>query len=504
MNRLGRALALLCGVLAAEFLPLDHPASASIEFLARCGRLPGLLAATRPYNIDTVHAALTGLDSAMLTPRERLERARALDYLSTLAQSNRTQRLHISLSVQASVDGPDSSDAFTRGTLAAAYRFGRFSMVNRVQGDLKRHSALRYDELDRTFKKGVPADMPQAYLAYSGDHFGILLGRNSVQWGPGRYGHLMLSDHQPSLNMVSASACLGFLRFTTLSAKLAPLPDPLSDWNRYLSASRLSIQITPEAYLAVNQSIVYAGVNRPFEPYYVLPSYLYYFSQFGFTNSNSSENTFLSADGEWRVRKKVNLYFEFLADDFQVDSDPVSRGVQNAIAWLLGAECTEFASVYGAGMEFIHLNSYVYKHIGGWPTHYIANPHGGVLGDALGPDAEALHLRLSRECGRHGGAELRYTLVRRGERNDILGTWDPWDRADDAIPYGTVESTHRMSLCGKLVNWKGLSAMGEAGYSLTRNPGHVQDRENSGPLFRLNLDYRFDTAFHWDFRGTLR
>ncbi|MFH0920910.1 MAG: capsule assembly Wzi family protein [Fibrobacterota bacterium] len=498
LGRLCLAFAFLSGAALGEFLPLDHPVYRPLDFLVRNGRIPALNSATRPYDADAAFNALSALDTAALSLRERTERTIALAYLGDRGTPGKAHRLRISLSLNGTGEKADSTDYFARGALGLVYSFGNFTFVDRVQADRGSDTA-RFDQLDRQFKKSVPADMPQAYLAWSGKHFGALFGRNSAQWGPGRFHHLLLSDHQPSLNMVSAWARLGFLKATSLSAKL----NPVIGWDRYFSAMRLSFQITPDAYLAINQSIVYAGEHRPFELYYLLPCYLYYFSQFGFTHSNESENIFLSADGEWRVRDKVNLYFEFLADDFQVDSDPISKGVQNAVAFVLGAECPELNDVYSAGAEYTRANSYVYKHMGGWPTHYIANTHGGVLGDELGPDAEALHLWSARQCGRYTSVRMRYDLTRRGDLNSVYGTWDAYDKADEPMPHGTVETTHTLALKWERVNWNGLSAGTEAGYLWTSNQFHIAGNNASGPLFQLSLDYRFQTVLRWDTRESL-
>jgi hypothetical protein len=497
MAHLALALILIFTGAYAYFLPLDHPAYEPLDFLAGQGLLPALNGNTKPYEAEKAAAALAVLDTSRLTRLQKYYWQQASDYLGLFSAPRKDNALLLEMYLHGSNDYFDTASHLFRGCGGVTYSYGRFTLSNRVSADLT-DQKLRFDHLDRQFKSDIPSDMPQAYLSYSGGHFGLLAGRNALKWGPGKFGNLILGDHQPSMNMLSGWGRIGFLNGYTVSAKLGAM----GDTNRYFSATRLVISVSRDISLALNQSVVYSGLKRGPELYYILPSYIYYFSQFGFSGGNETENAFVGADGEWRIRNKVRLYFEFLADDFQVDRDPVSQGTQNALAWLAGAECPALFTNGGGGVEYARINSYVYKHLGGRATHYIANLHGGVIGDALGPDAEELDLWADARVTQHLKGRLHYALVRQGDLNDVDGAWDAYGKAGAAIPHGKVQNTNSLSLEAGLTNVKGLSVSGFGGYRWIVNRNHTAELDQ-GPWFELKMVFYAGYFFNWNSRETL-
>jgi hypothetical protein len=482
---------------AAYVLPLGHPVYESLDFLIGQNLLPALAGNTKPYDARKAASALAVVDTLRLTKIQKENWLEAADYLKPFSKSQKENRLLLEIYLNTDNEYADSLDYWTRGCGGAAYSFGRFTLADRVSADLT-DQGPRFDHLGREFKEKLPSDMPQAYLSYDGEHFGVLAGRSAAKWGPGKFGNLILGDHQPSMNMIFAWAKIGFLSGYTLSSKL----DPLAGMRRYLSASRLVINATKNITLALNQSVVYARAGEGFELYYMLPSYVYYFSQFGFADFNETENTFVGADGEWRLSPQARLYFEFLADDFQVDQDPASRGVQNAVAWLVGADCPGVLGSLGGGAEYVRINSYTYKHVGGWPTHYVANDHGGIIGHRLGPDAEELNVWVNNRFSRHIQGRLLYTLSRTGDLNSVYGTWWAWGKADEPVPYGRVQNAHDISLEANLANYRGLSAGLSAGYRYVLH-AHNGIGTEEGPRFRLRMNYYLGYLLSWDNRDNL-
>lgn len=482
----------------AYFLPLDHPAYEALDYLAGNNLLPMLSGNAKPYQVESVLTALQTMDTLRLNAVQKTYLDEAEAFLKPFHNTERDNKLLLEMYLKGESDLSGGNETYRlRLCGGAAYSLGRFTLADRVCADLT-DQKNRFDYLERQFKANLPSDMPQAYLAYCGDRFGLLLGRNAFEWGPAKFGHLFLGSHQPSLNAFSGWAHIGFLDGYTLSAKL----NSLQGYNRYLSASRVVLKITSSLNLALNQSVVYSGEKRGFEAYYLLPSYIYYFSQFGFTDSNSTENTFVGADAEWRVPGKYHLYFEFLADDFQVDRDSVSSNTQNSTAWTLGAELFHLGPGMDFGAEFTHINSYVYKHMGGLPTHYISNTQGGVIGHPLGPDAEVLYLWTDYRIKRYIQTRLLYSLERKGDLNDILGAWNAWNKASESVPHGIIENTQTLSLELCLKGWKGLNVAADIGYQWIRNPAHQAGKERSA-RFGVQAAYYFGYLLSWNTRPTL-
>lgn len=495
--RAGLILLAALSLCSAGLLPLDHPAYEAIDYLSSQGLLPGLAGTPKPFDSRDLRPALKRLDSLSLSAPQRERAAELKAYLAEESKRTRDYSLLLCVQEEASAMWEDTLGYHTRHSGGAAFQYGRFALVNRVASDITSETN-RYDHLERSFKGKLSTDVPQSYLAWTGDKFGLLLGRNSVHWGPGRYGSLLLGNHQPPLNMAHGWTRLGFLEGHALSCRLVPI----NGSNRYFSASRAVIRLKPNLSLSFNQSVVYTGPGRDFEPQYVFPSFVYYFSQFGFSKTNRTDNIFVGADVDWRVLNQYRVYAEFLADDFQVDRDPVSRGVQNAVAFLAGFESGRiFSDRVTGGFEAAHANSYVYKHLGGLPSHYIANLHGGTLGHPMGPDAQQLDAWIKYRFAGHVRAGLDYRLVRRGDLSSLYGAWDAYAKAGEAVPHGLVENTQQIMVNGGWVHWKGLSVTGEAGIAVVSNrdnrPGDETDFRAGARLL-----YHWDRLIQWNERPT--
>jgi len=488
----------LKGFAAPLFIPLDHPVYASLYRLQDQGFLPQLDRSALPWTTDRVLELLTQIDTVNLNRISRIALSESAHYLKEWKSDEKEYGLQLNTHLSASGwQKKDTTGYHNRGYLGAAFTYGRFFLVNRIYADVTTEKN-RFDHLERQFKKTMPTDVPEAYVAFAGHHSGIVLGRNEWRLGPGRSGGLMLSDHQPPMTGLMAWTGLGFLEGRMLSAKL----NPLEGEQRYFSASRVSFRIIPSLILSLSQSVVYADTNRSFEPYYVIPSFIYYFSQFAFTRRNGTENVFVGADIDFRLPGVCRAYAEFLADDFQVDDDSISRGVQNAIGYLIGVSTPEAQTRPAVEVEWVHLNSNVYKHLGGLSTHYLANLHGGILGHPLGPDAEALLLSLSQQLLKLFRLRLDYELVRRGELNDARLPWDGFGKSGDPVPFGRIETTHSLSLGFNVLRYYGFEGEARAGYEWIRNFNH-QPRNHEAPLFSLKVDYCFDFPIQWNGRESL-
>ncbi|OGJ86655.1 MAG: hypothetical protein A2268_13190 [Candidatus Raymondbacteria bacterium RifOxyA12_full_50_37] len=492
-------LVIMAVVVEGITIPLDHPVYESVDYLSNSGFLPGLQRQVKPYDLRVVNDELKRINPTNFSPVQFLYYQDAMAYLDKASKGSQENNLLLDAHLKAVASSADTFSYHSRLHVGAAYTYKRFSLVNRVAVDATNEKD-RYDHLERKYNKKMAADMPQAYLQYHGDKWGLLAGRNQVKWGPGMSGNLMLGDHMPPLNQVLLWGNFGFLKGYTLSSRLTPTDSVTS---RYFSASRLVISLKKNLYIALNQSVVYAGAGRNFEMHYVIPSFIYYFGTFGFALKNKTENLLVGADGEWNIRNKYRLYFEFLADDFQVDRDTRSRTTQNAIAWLVGLDCPNLYKGMDAGFEYYRANSYVYKNSGGFPVYYIANLHGGVIGHEIGPDAEALQVNIAKRWKRHLNSGLRYSLVRRGDLNSVYGIWDAHGKADEAIPHGVVCSEHTLVGEAGFIHFNGFSISGNVGYHWFVNKSNVLDNDNSGVVWQVGLQYYFDRLLQWNTRSTL-
>jgi hypothetical protein len=417
--------------------------------LRATGRYPELFMWIQPYPTDSIVALVKkerkwNMSSAELAAIYNIEKmvARLANNENISRDSTDImQRIYLSTRMELSYTGEGKCDTIhTRGIVGAEYTFGKFVFVNKASVDAG-NGGTRFDHITRKYKGDIAADMPEAYLAYRGKTFSLLAGRNRYSYGIGRSGSLLLGNHGPSLNGIVTSASIGFLKGDAMAVQL----EPYNGVNRWFSAMRVGINISNSFSVALMQSVVYAGAGRRFELGYALPSFLYYFTQYNDLHTNETDNIFLGMQAEYRFNGG-RAYGEILADDFQVDNDSVSRGVQNAVAFMFGVSIGETLLRPSICAEYVRINSYVYKHMGGIPTHYMLNMNGGTLGHPLGPDAEALYLYGNKTLSSYISAGAEFAFKRLGSLNDPAGEWDAYGKASQPIPMSPVEKRYHAAM----------------------------------------------------------
>ena len=246
----------------------------------------------------------------------------------------------------------------------------------------------------------------------------LLLGRNSMKWGPAYQGNLILSDNPPAFDMIKYSGTIdlndlgknfGKLNFT----KFFSLLDTLDGQNRYFSGQRLEYKPISALTLGLSETAIISEGSSPlfFNPLPFIPPYYatwWIASMF----SPQEVNCNVALDAEINLTRKIKLYGELMADD--IIFFPEENPYPNRTGFLAGAY---FADPLGTSntdfrIEYTHINNYVY-----FPTHpwqdYLYQ--GEYIGHPLGPDADQLYLELTHRLSDKFNLSLSYTHERHGE-----------------------------------------------------------------------------------------
>ncbi len=266
-----------------------------------------------------------------------------------------------------------------------------------------------------------------AYGAIRLDHGEILIGRRNPAWGVGREGSLILQAASPSFDQVGGRFRFGALR---LEAFVAPLDDLTVEQDgqrvtsrRFLSAHRLAIRFSDRFRLGLTETVLYGGEDRTFDWGYGNPLLLYYAVQW---NRKRDDNPFWAIDAYWNMLEELDVWGEFLVDDFQYDLETEP----NQIAWLCGGSLKNLSRLPGvfADIEYVRVNNWTYGHRLPWNRYTYGN---GMLGHPIGPDADRTTVHIGRRFGRSFDLLLRYRYERQGEGNID-------DPRDSAVPFGST------------------------------------------------------------------
>ncbi len=290
----------------------------------------------------------------------------------------------------------------------------------------------------------------QAYVNYDKGQYRLKFGRDYVKWGRGFDSSLLLSDYSRALDHIHFQFDLQRLRFVYLAAKLDPLrlPDSLAQIlrtqfaPRYLTAGRLEAEILPQRLrLAFSQMVLYGGPHRRFEWIMLNPLLLYHGEQL---NGDLNANTAIAFDAMFMPKAGVEIYGQWLTDDFQIENIDSTDLEPNEWGMLLGGRVAEPFGLNGTtiGVEYTRVANRTYKTKRDWEKFLHRRQ---PLAHFLGNDFDRWLAHASAYTGRQVWTQLVFEYRRRGEGRIATAFDQPWlvvpagQSYHEEFPSGTVE-----------------------------------------------------------------
>ncbi|RMH65686.1 MAG: hypothetical protein D6677_01905 [Calditrichaeota bacterium] len=249
------------------------------------------------------------------------------------------------------------------------------------------------------------ADRTGGELAWATRPFIIGFAQQSVQWGPGVSGKLILSDYAEAFPYIFIDKTWSWGRFTMLHGKLQSyLKETLPDGTRlypdkWLAAHRLEIAPLEHFSFGLNEMFVYG--DRYADWSYLFPLNFYRAVQH---KLRDRDNATIALDAEWTPGAGVRLYGAVFIDEMKFDSLGTDwfgnkHAVQAGLQWhdppgLANSRLT---------IEYVALRPWVYTHK--FPINrYITD--GRSLGYWAGPNSEVWYVALQKDWH----ARLRTTV----------------------------------------------------------------------------------------------
>ncbi len=339
-------------------------------------------------------------------------------------------------------------------------------------------------------------DFKRSYLQYNlslADKatFNLRFGRDYVYWGASPLKSVGISDNSAPFELVHLTGtipCLyGTLKATAFSAQLN------STWyddgtlrylaKRYLSAHRIAYKFRNWIEIGVSEWVLYGGDAESIRWHYLNPILPYYAVQY---NAKKDDNLMLSFDAAVRPIAGVRLYAEWLADDFQYQSD---SNDPHAVTWLTGVEWyPKFTDRHlGVLTEYVRVTRWAYTHL---KPHNQFTHFGTPIGHPIGTDADLLTFQMTYHAT--PSAVIEGTL--RYQRNGEADTTDRFygeDFENIPFPSGIVE---RLTECR--LSWKYRPIHGTNG-SIHYAWRLIQNREHSESETEHHHRLVFRIAYTW-------
>jgi hypothetical protein len=335
----------------------------------------------------------------------------------------------------------------------------------------------------------------QAYIAWRGEWMTLAFGRQTIRWGPGIRGALLLSDTSGVKPMVRLAAEFGWLRFVQVNALLAGPRDtekPYRTVPKFLAAHRLEVIPLRWLNLAVSESVVY---SQDFDVKYLNPVDVYFLDD----NLSPQNNRNVSLETSLVPWQGFEIYGELFVDDFQPQEGKkafkrwnTKGGVLGGMMWV---DPLAFRDL-DVSFEYAFVNQFAYTH-GTAETRYTDGDV--VLGHVIGTDAESLWIRAVRYWSPRLRTALVWERQRHGE-GDVTKkhpAQTPLEAHVEEAPLewtylsGTVEETRRLAVTAEYSiagTWHVRSTVTRAS---VRNLGNRWGDKASFTEGRLALEYDF-------------
>ena len=236
-----------------------------------------------------------------------------------------------------------------------------------------------------------------SYARYRGHiaaHMGwarLDFGRDAVQWGPGYFENLTLSQNAIPFRQMTLTNEIGPLTVISLYGDLLDYPNSMDNRNtraHNLYAHRYELHATNNLTIAVSEQNVLDSINDPINFIPIVPLFM----QKGQEPENYN-NGGLSADFCYRRPGWFRVYSEYYLDDMQSPTKLLENtDAQEKWAYMGGVQWVHNFGAIEAGVisEFAHIEPWVYTHF--IPFTSQASNEGQPLGNQLGPNSQSIDL----------------------------------------------------------------------------------------------------------------
>ena len=334
------------------------------------------------------------------------------------------------------------------------------------------------------WKENFTAWVDQAVLTVRYRGFQGAFGREFWRWGRSPVDAMLISEQSPPFDGLRLAYRARNWSFSFHATVLDSMKDDLpGTTNRYLVGHRFDWRPRHNVEIAVSEVILYGGANRPWAWNYLNPFVPYYWEQL---NNDTNDNPLWNFECSWRPRDCLELYGEWMIDDFQIDltSEPQQIGVLFGTAWTGGPGRRAFINA-----EYQRINTFVYGQSQPHNRYFHYFDLGGKpigIGSNLSTDADRVIIRPSYHCTVNCDVTGLFEYVRQGE-NRIDTPQASGVAKDVPFPSGVVA---RRTTAGVGIHAQmGGHAIFDLllGFERVRNVAHAGGNDRDGFLFRARF-----------------
>jgi len=389
----------------------------------------------------------------------------------------------------------ENRDGLNRGggyAFAAVGRSGRWVARSRVrlESDARHDTRFRGEK----WKDNLTANFDDASFKFRTGNFEMFMGRGWLKFGRSAEDGLLMSGYAPPFDYGRVRYRKGAFDLMYFIATLDNLVLDGESARRYLAGHRIDVRPFDFLELAATEVVVFGGVNRPLEWYYLNPVVPYYWEQL---NEDKDDNPLWSL--EWSVipARGWELYGEWLIDDFQIDfeSEPHQLGI---LVGLHAAAPFGFRRSFHT-LEYSRVNTTVYGQKKPHNRYYFHRDLDGQvipIGSRYGPDADRATYQIKYHAANWLDLHIAAERRRRGEQNieDVQASGVPFEVP---FPSGIVDRRWDFS-AGFDFQYQNLVFVGfTGGWSQRKNEGNYLGNDHELLFAEGSVRCNLWRVFRW-------
>jgi hypothetical protein len=200
------------------------------------------------------------------------------------------------------------------------------------------------------------------------------------------------------------------------------------------------------------------------------------------------------------LRRLLVAYGQLVVDDFQFERTGANDKEPAEVGFLLGLHSGDPFGLSGVSLtaEYVRVNPWTYNQPLPWNRYEYGS---ALLGHPIGPDADALMLRVGKWFNEYLSADLDYAFTRHGETS--VGTdWPvpgegPWGEASfpEGFPLGVAAKSHKLGLTARFHPRLHLDVEGSASVEKVYDYANFDGMESLELAFGLSVSFRPEWAF---------
>jgi len=343
-------------------------------------------------------------------------------------------------------------------------------------------------------RNGLKGRFTHSYIQYNNNkNISLFLGRKPVEWGQSKTYSIIQSGSLVTYDHIALTLKMANLTGEILTGQLGSEKIEEGKITRRIGGHKLTGQFLKNKFeLQIGEQIIYTGVNRNVELFYLNPAVPFVFAAYDGddlnTDNQNNDNGMIFINGKYRFDFPVSVYFEFIMDDYQIHDNPV----QNMLGYKLGFEGQSKISHFDINweVEYTQIDSWTYIHHGQF-TNWQNRGH--AIGYPYGPDLRSFFIHGSSWLKNESlKLDMEYTWLEKGA-NNINSEWGNNDTLDDPFPSKPVKTFHLLEAS---ILYKTKYATLQTGYTNKPFPYEIAngliDELKGGFFLSAGLHYQMD------------